>query len=560
MTAVAEAAATSSAGRRGNGPLIVARSLHIEYASEASHLPAVQVVDDVSFQLERGQTLAVVGQSGSGKTTIARAAIGLLPSHGRISSGSVHILGRDVTRYEQKQWRDLRGGTIGYVPQDPLGSLDPLQRVGDQVAETLLVHGRATRRDVRSKVTRLLDRVGIRNPAERARSYPHQLSGGQLQRVLIAIAIAVEPAVLVADEPTSALDVTVQKRILDLLADLQDELGLGILFITHDLALVREHSDSVLVLNEGRVREAGPASEVLDHPTDPYTVTLMSDAPALSPGKYAHRRAVADLSATPLLEVRNLTKTFATGRRGKGQASTVAALDSVSFSVARGSTHALVGESGSGKTTTARIIAGLSTFDSGEVFVDGRPLKTDPRSYRQNARLLQTVQQNPLAAMDPRYTIADVIEEPLRIVGSGDRASRHSAVRDVLDRVALPSDVLGRRPLEISGGQRQRVVLARALVLAPQILVLDEPTSALDVTVQAQIVDLLVDLQTQLGLTYLFISHDLSLVRQISDTVTVLEHGRLVESGSITEVFGNPADPYTARLIDAVPGRIPLTV
>ncbi|WP_241032472.1 dipeptide ABC transporter ATP-binding protein [Rhodococcus pseudokoreensis] len=560
MTAIAEAPVTSSAGQRDGGPLIVARSLHIEYAPDSPHLPAAQVVNDVSFQLERGQTLAVVGQSGSGKTTIARAAIGLLPGNGRISSGSVHILGRDVTGYGQKQWRELRGGTIGFVPQDPLGSLDPLQRVGDQVAETLLVHGRATRRDVWTKVTRLLDRVGIRNPAERARAYPHQLSGGQLQRVLIAIAIAVEPAVLVADEPTSALDVTVQKRILDLLADLQDELGLGILFITHDLALVRDHSDSVLVLNDGRVREAGPAGEVLDHPKDPYTVRLMSDAPALSPGKYAGRRPSADPSAAPLLEVRNLTKTFPTGRRGKGGPATVAALDSVSFSVARGSTHALVGESGSGKTTTARIIAGLSTFDSGEVLVDGRPLKSDPRSYRRNSRVLQTVQQNPLAAMDPRYTIADVIEEPLRIVGSGDRASRVAAVRDVLDRVALPSDVLGRRPLEISGGQRQRVVLARALVLAPEILVLDEPTSALDVTVQAQIVDLLVDLQAQLGLTYLFISHDLSLVRQISDTVTVLEHGRLVESGSVAEVFGNPADPYTARLIDAVPGRIPLTV
>ncbi|MFE7422624.1 dipeptide ABC transporter ATP-binding protein [Rhodococcus sp. NPDC057529] len=559
MTTVAEAPVTSSAGQRDGGPLIVARSLHIEYAPDSPHLPAAQVVNDVSFHLEWGQTLAVVGQSGSGKTTIARAAIGLLPGNGRISSGSVHILGRDVTGYGQKQWRDLRGGTIGFVPQDPLGSLDPLQRVGDQVAETLLVHGRATRRDVRSKVTRLLDRVGIRNPAERARAYPHQLSGGQLQRVLIAIAIAVEPAVLVADEPTSALDVTVQKRILDLLADLQDELGLGILFITHDLALVRDHSDSVLVLNEGRVREAGPAGDVLDHPKDPYTVQLMSDAPALSPGKYAGRNTGTGV-ATPLLEVRNLTKTFATGRRGKGGQATVAALDSVSFSVARGSTHALVGESGSGKTTTARIIAGLSTFDSGEVLADGRPLKTDPRSYRQNSRVLQTVQQNPLAAMDPRYTIADVIEEPLRIAGSGDRASRHSAVRDVLDKVALPTEVLGRRPLEISGGQRQRVVLARALVLAPKILVLDEPTSALDVTVQAQIVDLLVDLQAQLGLTYLFISHDLSLVRQISDTVTVLEHGRLVESGSVAEVFGNPADPYTARLIDAVPGRIPLAV
>lgn len=549
MTSVVEAPATAIA-EEDERALLVADSLHIEYG--AGTPDAVTVVRDVGFRLERGRTLALVGQSGSGKTTIARAVIGLLPEGGRISAGGVQILGRDVTRLRQKQWRELRGSTVGFVPQDPLGSLDPLQRVGNQIAETLLVHGRATRRDVPARVTELLDRVGIRHAADRARAFPHQLSGGQLQRVLIAIAIAANPSILVADEPTSALDVTVQKRILDLLADLQSDLGLGILFVTHDLALVRDHSDAVLVLNEGSVRESGPADVVLDRPRDPYTITLMSDAPALSPDKYADRRAVT-AGAAPIVEVRDLRKTYpvADGRRDRS----VAALDAVSFTVVAGSTHALVGESGSGKTTAARIVAGLTGFDSGTVLVDGLPVSTTLRGHRQKAQILQTVQQNPLAAMDPRYTIGDVLEEPLRIDGSASKEQRRATVRTVLGQVALPADILNRKPLEISGGQRQRVVLARALVPAPKILVLDEPTSALDVTVQAQIVDLLVELQAELGLTYLFISHDLSLVRQIADTVTVLEHGRSVESGVVQDVFTAPSDPYTARLIDAVPGR-----
>ncbi|SNS65464.1 dipeptide ABC transporter ATP-binding protein [Rhodococcoides kyotonense] len=527
--------------------VVAAAGLTIAYGD------ADPVVRDVDFELRRGETLALVGQSGSGKTTIARAAIGMLPGSGRITEGLVTVHGTDVTGYTQSQWRGLRGSTIGFVPQDPLGSLDPLKKIGHQIAETLLLHDIVDRKSVKQEAVSLLERVGVRNARERIGAYPHQLSGGQLQRVLIAIAIAARPSILVADEPTSALDVTVQARILDLLSDLRTDLGLGVLLITHDLALARDHAHDVLVLNHGVVRETGRATEVLGSPQDDYTRKLIADAPALSLEKYASRLAPATHETA--LGVVDLVKTF----RSTDGGPPTTALDRVSFSVARGTTHAVVGESGSGKTTAARIVSGLEQRDSGSVEIFGEPLDTSRKARRANARRLQLVQQNALAAMDPRYSVENIVAEPLAISRLGRRAERRKKVLDVLDKVALPSDILDRRPFDLSGGQRQRVVLARSLVLAPDILVLDEPTSALDVSVQARIVDLLVDLQSEFGLTYVFISHDLSLVRQIADTVTVLEHGRLVESGSARTVFDSPRDEYTIRLIDSVPGRNPLT-
>jgi peptide/nickel transport system ATP-binding protein len=528
--------------------VVAAAGLTIAYGD------ADPVVTDVDFALRRGETLALVGQSGSGKTTIARAAIGMLPGRGRITEGLVTVHGADVTGYTQSEWRSLRGSTIGFVPQDPLGSLDPLKKIGHQIAETLLLHGIVDRKSVKQETISLLERVGVRNARERIGAYPHQLSGGQLQRVLIAIAIAARPSILVADEPTSALDVTVQARILDLLSDLRTELGLGVLLITHDLALARDHAHDVLVLNHGVVREHGSAAEVLGSPQDAYTRKLIADAPALSLDKYGSR--LAPSSPETALAVVDLVKTFRSATGGPP----TTALDGVSFSVARGTTHAVVGESGSGKTTAARIVSGLEQRDSGSVEIFGEPLNTSRRARRANARRLQLVQQNALAAMDPRYSVEDIVAEPLAISRLGRRTERRKKVLDVLDKVALPSNILGRRPFDLSGGQRQRVVLARSLVLAPDILVLDEPTSALDVSVQARIVDLLVELQSEFGLTYVFISHDLSLVRQISDTVTVLEHGRLVESGTAKTVFESPRDEYTIRLIESVPGRVPSTV
>lgn len=504
------------------------------------------VVREVSFDVQAGEIVAVVGQSGSGKSTIARAVQGLLPDTGRVSAGRISLDGADVTELTQRQWRELRGTRVGFVPQDPLGSLDPLKRVGDQIAEVLIVHGIAGRADARKRAVDLLDRVHIADPQRRARDYPHQLSGGQLQRVLIAIAIAGDPHLLIADEPTSALDVTVQQRILELLDELRRDRGLGVVFITHDLALAEHHSDSVVVLRDGQVRESGLTARVLAGPADDYTRQLIADAPALSPDKYA--RVSAPVSAEPILAVHDLTKQF------NGNT----ALHGVSFEVHTGSIHALVGESGSGKTTAARILAGLTGFDAGEVRVDG--VIRGPRSpfgparQRTQARTLQMVHQNPLAALDPRFTIGDAIAEPLHINKIGSRAQRRAEVDRALDRVGLPAALADRTPREISGGQRQRVVLARALVLHPPVLVLDEPTSALDVTVQAQVIDLLIELQRELTLTYLFISHDLSLVRQIADDVSVLEHGRLAETGSVSTVFTAPAAAYTRRLLDAVPG------
>ncbi|MDO3635153.1 dipeptide ABC transporter ATP-binding protein [Mycolicibacterium arseniciresistens] len=531
-------------------PLLSVTGLTIEYTPRSRRDRLNRegpVVRNVSFDVEPGAVVAVVGQSGSGKSTIARAVQGLLPENGTVTGGRIAVGGRDVTDLTQRQWRELRGATVGFVPQDPLGSLDPLKKIGHQVAEVLTVHGVADRREAHSRAVDLLDRVGIVDPGRRVGDYPHQLSGGQLQRVLIAIAIAGNPRLLIADEPTSALDVTVQQRILDLLDELRRERGLGVVFITHDLALAEHHSDHVVVLRDGQVRETGATAVVLGNPKDDYTRQLIADAPALTPDKY-RRRSVPVPDGEALLRVDGLVKRYGG----------VAALDGVNLEVARGSIHALVGESGSGKTTVARILAGLSGFDEGEVSVDG--LVRTPGTHfsavrqREQARVLQMVQQNPTAALDPRFTIGDSVAEPLRISGVGTRAERRRRVAEALDRVGLSDALVDRRPREISGGQRQRVVLARALVLQPPALVLDEPTSALDVTVQAQVVDLLIDLQRELGLTYLFISHDLSLVRQIADEVSVLEHGRLVETGPVAQVFAAPVADYTRRLLDAVPG------
>ncbi|MBD7919599.1 ABC transporter ATP-binding protein [Cellulomonas sp. Sa3CUA2] len=529
-------------------PLVV-QDLGVGYRRRRGTRPA-DVVHGVSFTVEAGQTVALVGQSGSGKSTVARAVAGLLPGNGAVTAGSVHVAGHPVSSFTRRQWRPLRGSALGFVPQDPLSSLDPLQRVGTQLAAALAPTG-FPRDRVAERVVELLDHVGIPDAAHKARAYPHELSGGQLQRVLIAIAIAAGPALLVADEPTSALDVTVQKRILDLVDGLRAELGLGVLFITHDLALAQERSDEVVVLRDGVVREHGPVRQVLVAPRDPYTVTLLGDAPSSAPDRYRDRVTVrAAAVGEPVVEVAGVSKVFAA--RGRGGAA-VQALDDVSLRLSRGSVHALVGESGSGKTTLGRVVAGLTAFDAGEVAVAGRRLPAEPPYANPFARRLQMVYQNPLSALDPRYSVRRVLEEPLRVHRIGEPAQRRERVARILDQVALPSDVLVRGVRELSGGQRQRVALARTLLLEPQVLVLDEPTSALDVTVQAQIVDLLLSLQEEQGLSYLFVTHDLGLVRQVADTVTVLQRGRVVEQGPVDDVFADPREAYMRELLDAVP-------
>jgi peptide/nickel transport system ATP-binding protein len=525
------------------------RDLSIGYAS-SGRSSGSDVVSHVSFDIRAGETVALVGQSGSGKSTIALAVTGLLPLNGRITTGTVRLNGADVTRYSNRDWRKLRGSVLGFIPQDPLSSLDPLQPVGRQVGETFLLHGQARRAEVEQRVITLLDRVGIREPQRCHDSYPHELSGGQLQRILIAIAIAANPSLLVADEPTSALDVTVQKVILDLIEDLQRELKLAVLFITHDLALARERSDGIVVLNGGVVCEAGRVATVMNAPRDPYTVQLLADAPTLSPRKFAEvRQARASHAPETAIHVENVTKVYGAGGRNAAPA-----LDSVSFSVTRGALHALVGESGSGKTTAARIIAGLARFTAGTVRVRERLLPPDPPATNPYARELQLVYQNPLSAMDPKFTVREIVEEPLRIHRQADRSGRLRAVRDVLDQVGLAANVIDRRARDISGGQRQRVAIARALVMSPEILVLDEPTSALDVSVQARLIELLIDLQARNRLTYLFISHDLGLIRQIADEITVLSAGRVVETGKAGRILTTPESDYTRTMLAAMPG------
>lgn len=539
--------------------ILTVRDLEVTYEVEGISYPAVRGID---LTLNRGEVLAVVGESGSGKTTTAQAATGLLARNGKITAGRILLGEQDVTNWTDKRFAAVRGTRIGWIPQDPNNSLNPVKRIGDSVAEVLQVHRWKDKAARRAHVIDLLDRVGIPEPDLRARQYPHQLSGGMKQRVLIASAIALEPELLIADEATSALDVTVQETILDLIDDLRRERGTAVLMVTHDLAVAADRSDAIIVLKNGRVREAGPTSDVLGAPEHPYTRQLLRDAPSLTLGALPTLRervqeSDADefdtvASAAPAsIEVTDLVREYS---RGRGR-EPLRAADGVSFQVPTGATHAIVGESGSGKTTVARIVMGFQSPTSGTAVVAGREVTSlDRRSKRAFRRDVQLVYQNPFSSLDPKQRISSIIAEPLRNFETLSAQESAQRVESILDRVALARTVLGRKPGELSGGQRQRVAIARALVAQPKVVVLDEAVSALDVTVQAQILALLQELQGELGVTYLFISHDLSVVRHISDTVSVMHRGRVVESGRTAAVFDNPQDDYTVRLIDAIPG------
>jgi peptide/nickel transport system ATP-binding protein len=510
------------------------------------------VVHGVDFTLARGQSLALIGESGSGKSTIARAVLRLLPPEGRILGGQIRFAGRDTSALTERRFRPLRGRELGFVPQDPGSALNAVRTIGSQALEAaaLLREGNAATR--RARILETFDLVGLADPERVFASYPHQLSGGMLQRVLIGLAVLPRPALIVADEPTSGLDVTIQKRILDLLSELKESLGIGLLFITHDLAVAAERADTLVVLKDGVVQEEGAAGQVFAAPESEYTRELQADVPAVNPDRYrtghAWPAARPGKSAIAQIDVRSVSKTFAVG------ASRVVAVDDVSFSVQRGTTHALVGESGSGKTTAVRLLLGLEQPDAGEVVIGAESVRSHSRAqWRSLRRHLQLVYQNPFTSLDPTWRVERIVREPLDRYGVGDKAERGDRVREALRSVGLPSSTLSRRPAHLSGGQRQRVAIARALVLRPDVLVLDEPTSSLDVTVQAGLIDLLFRLQGELGLTYLFVSHDLSLVRQIADTVSVLQRGRVVEDGSVREIFSRPQHPYTQALLNAIP-------
>ncbi|WP_432994282.1 dipeptide ABC transporter ATP-binding protein [Dactylosporangium sp. CA-233914] len=523
-------------------PLVEVTGLDIGYLRHRRIAPAVTGLD---LTVNPAEVVAIVGESGSGKTTTANALIGLLPANGRITAGSALIDGVQIAGAKERALRRLRGSVVGLIPQDPMVGLNPTKRIGAQVAEA------------GADPIEYLGQAGVPDPELRARQYPHELSGGLRQRVLIAIALAGRPKLIIADEPTSALDVTVQRRILDHLGGLVREQGISLLIITHDLAVAADRADRVLVMHNGRKVDEGEPGTILTDPREEYTRRLIAAAPRLAHGGRVEARfdVRGEEPPEPVLSLTDVSKTFAVSDLRRGTRG-FNALDRVSVTVPRGRTHALVGESGCGKTTTLRIALGLEAPTSGSIVLDGTEIAG--RSWNQLRplrRRAQLVHQDPFAALDPKFTVRQSVTEPLVAFRVGGRREREARARELLDQVALPTAYLDRRPSELSGGQRQRVAIARALALRPELLMLDEPVSALDVLVQEQILRLLAELQEALGLSYLFVSHDLAVVAELAHTVSVMRGGRVVEEGPAAEVFGNPQSPHTRELLDAVPGR-----
>lgn len=540
-----------------------------EYVLEVENLEvsygSTPVLHDVSFTLAPGERLGIVGQSGSGKSTTVSAVLGLLAGNGRITQGRIRFAGEDITNAPDKAMRPLRGTRIALVPQDPMSNLNPTMRVGEQIADALRAYGMSDRAEIERSVVRLMTEAGIPDAERRRKQYPHEFSGGMRQRILIAIALAGEPDLLVADEPTSALDVTVQKQILDHLQKLVSERGTSLLFITHDLGVAGDRTDTILVMHNGRVVERGTPRQVLLQPEDDYTQQLVAAAPKLTPltgestrvdAAAADAGSAADAASAaavePVVAVEDLTKIY----RLRGAGGSVTAVDHVSFTADRGQTTAIIGESGSGKSTIAKILLGLEEATSGEVFLGGHPVRTKSRSERRVLkRFAQPVFQDPYSSLNPAWSIGAIVAEPLNVFGIGTKAERKRRVAELLDQVALPADTIERHPSELSGGQRQRVAIARAISSQPELLICDEAVSALDVLVQEQILDLLQNLQAELGLSCLFITHDLAVVANFAQHVVVLQHGKLIETGETAQVIAHPAEEYTRRLIEAVPGE-----
>ncbi|MDF2562632.1 MAG: transporter ATP-binding protein [Microbacterium sp.] len=542
-------------------PLLSVRGLAVDFATMDGVVHAVEGVD---LEIRPGETVAIVGESGSGKSTTAMAIIGLLAGGGQIASGSIRLDGKEISHAPEHELRTIRGRDIGLVPQDPMSNLNPVAKIGTQVAETLLAHGLATRQNVQAKVVEALTAAGLPDPERRAKQYPHEFSGGMRQRALIAIGLACKPRLLIADEPTSALDVTVQQTILDQIGAMTRELGTAVLLITHDLGLAAERAERVIVMHRGKVVEQGDARQILEDPQHPYTQSLVQAAPSvavarLQPEAFQVKERVAEADASAedapvdnIVEIENLTKVYPV--RGRGE--DFVAVDDVSLVIPRGETVAIVGESGSGKTTTARMLLKVIEPTSGLIRYEGKDIsslsRAETKEFRQQ---VQPIFQDPYSSLNPMFTIERLIGEPLDFYKRGSSADRRQRVRQLLDDVALPQSMLRRYPSELSGGQRQRVAIARALALSPDLIVCDEPVSALDVLVQDQILKLLGDLQSEYGLSYLFISHDLAVVRLISDYVCVMKDGKLVEAATSEEIFTNPRDPYTRRLLASIPGN-----
>ncbi|CAG1001560.1 methyl coenzyme M reductase system, component A2 [Burkholderiales bacterium] len=556
----------------GGEPLIQVRDLRISFRLGGD--ATFDAVKGVSFDIPNDSTVALVGESGSGKSVTALAILGLLPPENSIVDPRSRILygGRNLVGLSGRAMRDLRGADISMIFQEPMTSLNPVFPVGYQLCEVLKLHRGLGQRAARKRAVELLDEVGIPEPQRRIDAYPSQLSGGQQQRVMIAMAIACEPKLLIADEPTTALDVTIQKQILDLVAELQKRHRMSVLFITHDLAVVGEIADRVVVMREGEIREQGSAKEVFESPRDSYTKALLQCRPALDrrpmrlpviddymgdgrgPRHLDERPRGISPSDPVILDVRKLGKSFHV-REGIIGRREFKAVSDVSFALRRGKTLGLVGESGSGKTTVGLTLMRLHEATTGEALFDGRDiLSMSEREFMPYKRRIQIIFQNPYASLNPRFTVGQILTEPMLIHGIGDGArQRTDMVFELLGKVGLPDASFYKYPHEFSGGQRQRIAIARCLTLRPDILICDESVSALDVSVQAQVLNLLQDLQDEFRLSYLFISHDLAVVKYISDEVMVMNEGKVVEIADADTIYRHPREPYTQRLLSAIP-------
>ncbi|MCS4502477.1 ABC transporter ATP-binding protein [Arhodomonas aquaeolei] len=508
-------------------------------------------VEDVNFTIAENELLCIVGESGSGKSMTAHAIMGLLPApHVKVADGEAILNGRDVFTRSEAEQRAMRGSDVGMIFQEPMTALNPLMRVGEQIDEALRAHAEMDAARRRERVVELLAAVGLPEPESLRRSYPFRLSGGQRQRVMIAMALALEPRLLIADEPTTALDVTTQKQILELIQRMQRELGMAVMFITHDFGVVAEIADRVAVMQEGRCVEIGTADEVLNRPQHPYTRELIAAVP-----HYIEHRDAFNREGDPLLDAQNVRKVFSLGggflRRGRE----LVAADDVSLTIHPGETVGIVGESGSGKSTLGRCLLGLHRADGGQIVFDGTDLnRLGRRAFHPFRQRIQMVFQDPYASLNPRYKVGRIVAQGPLAFGT-PRSEAYARARELLELVGLDASAAERFPHEFSGGQRQRISIARALALDPELLVADEPVSALDVSVQTQVLDLLDDIRHRLGLAMMFITHDLRVAAQVSDTIAVMQTGRIVEVGTSKEVFSNPQHPYTQELLAAIPGQ-----
>jgi peptide/nickel transport system ATP-binding protein len=534
-------------------PILEVNQLQVSFQRQDSEYIAVR---GVSFALYKGETLGIVGESGSGKSVTARSIMRLLPSPpASIKGGEVIFLGDNLAEKSDKQMEAIRGKEIGMIFQDPMSSLNPTIRIGDQISESLIKHRRLSRKEAKREALQMLRQVGIRDSETRYRQYPHEFSGGMRQRVMIAIALVCQPTLLIADEPTTALDVTIQAQILNVMKHMQEQLGTSIILITHDLGVVAGMCDRVVVMKEGEIVETGTTEEIFARPQHPYTQRLLAALPRLHEKKRPKPPALyvrqgGEANTRPLLEVRSLRQHF---NLGKGRV--LRAVSDVSFQIREGETLGLVGESGSGKSTTGRSILRLHEPTGGDVLYQGMAVnRLSPGEMKTMRRHMQMIFQDPYASLNPRYRVADIIGEALDVHRlAGSRAERKRRIEELLDLVGLEAAAASRFPHEFSGGQRQRIGIARALAVEPKFIVCDEPLSALDVSIQAQVVKLLEELQQRLGLTYLFIAHDLSMVKHISDRVAVMVQGRIVELAESEELYTNPQHAYTKSLLAAIP-------